>query len=45
MGLRLGTGIGDWNRGPAGRQKQGHGAVLHDPGEGYQQLTFENGGS
>ena len=29
--------------GPGGQREQGHGLVLHDPGEGYQQpTTFRN---
>ena len=29
---------------PGGQQDQGHGVVLHDQGEGYQQpITFRSG--
>ena len=29
-----------------GQQEQGHGVVLHDPGEGYQEpTTFRSGSS
>ena len=33
-----------WSGGPVGQQDQGHGVVLHDLGEGYQQL-LEMGGA
>ena len=31
---------------PDGQQDQGHGVLLHDPGEGYQEpTTFRSGSS
>ena len=30
---------------PDGQQDQGHGVVLHDPGEGYQEPTTLRSGS